>query len=390
MRNLFPKIFCTAVLALASLTLAGAQDIKTHEAKKARLEDEIAVIDKQLAEISGKSRNALSQLTLIRKKVSNRKALVAESDRQIRRYADEIYLTQRQINKMQARIDTLSAYYARLVRGAYKNRDAKIWYMYILASEDLGQAFRRYSYFKNLSSSMKLQAQEIKESKSALEAKKAELQKLKKEAEKLKVQRQKEYSSLKTEEAQSAKVVSRLKRNRTKYQKELAAKKKEVEALNKQIEKLVREAMRRSQGSQEIDYELAREFSANKGKLPWPASGPVVDHFGQQYHPVFKTLRLPFNNGVNIAVPKGTEVKAVFDGVVKQIITMRGYNQCVLVQHGNYFTFYCKLKSVSVKAGDKVVTGQKIGVVDTINGDTQVHFQVWKNQSPQNPETWLR
>ena len=86
----------------------------------------------------------------------------------------------------------------------------------------------------------------------------------------------------------------------------------------------------------------------------------------------------------------GSAVNAVFDGVVKQIVVMPGYNQCVLVQHGNYFSFYCKLKTTSVKAGDKVKTGQKIGVVDTINGDTQLHFQVWKGQSPQNPEIWLR
>ena len=83
-------------------------------------------------------------------------------------------------------------------------------------------------------------------------------------------------------------------------------------------------------------------------------------------------------------------MKAVFDGEVRQIVVMPGYNKCVLVQHGNYFTFYCKLKYCSVKAGDKVKTGQKIGSVDTIAGQTELHFQVWKEQTPQNPEQWLR
>ena len=69
---------------------------------------------------------------------------------------------------------------------------------------------------------------------------------------------------------------------------------------------------------------------------------------------------------------------------------MPGYNQCVLIQHGNYFTFYCKLKSVKVKAGDKVKTGQVIGSIDTINGQTQLHFETWKDTKPQNPEQWLR
>ena len=139
-----------------------------------------------------------------------------------------------------------------------------------------------------------------------------------------------------------------------------------------------------------IDYRLAGEFSANRGKLPWPAEGPVIDRFGQHYHPVFTSLKLPFNNGITIALEKGAKIRAVFNGVVKQIVVMPGYNQCVLVQHGNYFSFYCKLKTTSVRPGDKVKTGDVIGEVDTINGETQLHFQIWKDQTPQNPEQWLR
>ena len=99
---------------------------------------------------------------------------------------------------------------------------------------------------------------------------------------------------------------------------------------------------------------------------------------------------MPFNNGVNVSVAKGTKIQAVFNGEVKRVIVMPGYNKCVLVQHGSYFTFYCKLASVSVKAGDKVKTGQTIGVVDTIDGQTQFHFQLWEGQKPQDPEKWLR
>ena len=62
-----------------------------------------------------------------------------------------------------------------------------------------------------------------------------------------------------------------------------------------------------------IDYTLAAEFEANKGKLPWPADGPVVDRFGKHYHPVYKNLQLPPNNGFDLALAKDTKVKAVFD-----------------------------------------------------------------------------
>ena len=381
------RILLPAILAVAAAVSMSAQDIDRHMESKARLEKEIEILDRQLADNADRSRDALSRLTLIRKKVSNRKALVAESDRQIRLYSDEIYSAQRKINRLQAREDTLTEYYARLVKSAYRNRDARIWYMYILASEDLGQAFRRFSYFRELSSEMKAQAREIRALRAEQEAEKARLQDLKSAAEKVRVRRQADLKSLQQEENQSSMVVTQLKRNRTRYQKELNAKKKQVDALNREIRRLVEEAMKSASGNKgetaAIDYHLAEEFSANKGKLPWPAEGPVIDHFGQHYHPVFTRLKLPFNNGMTIAL-------AVFDGVVKQIVVMPGYNQCVLVQHGNYFSFYCKLKTTSVKAGDKVKTGQTIGEVDTINGETQLHFQIWKDQTPQNPEQWLR
>ena len=388
------KIILTFMLFQVSVVGLHAQDTRAQEAKKARLEREIAIIDKQLADNSSKSSAMLSNLTLIRKKISNRKALVEESDRQIRQISDNMYLKQHQINRLQARVDTLTNHYSRLVLSAYKNRDSRIWYMYMLASDNIGQAFRRYSYFKNLSNQMNQEAKDILKMQEELVSEREQLAAMRKEAQAVKAERVKELEKLRKEESQADNVVRKLKKNRKTYQNQLAAKKKEVVALNKEIERIVAAAMKSpgksGKKSEPIDYKLAEEFSNNKGKLPWPADGPVVGRFGRHFHPVFKNLELPPNNGMDIALGKGSGVKAVFKGVVKQVLVMPGYNQCVLVQHGNYFTFYCKLKTVDVKAGTKVATGDVIGTVDTINGDTQLHFEVWKGTKPQNPESWLR
>lgn len=389
---LYVAFIVAAVFLSGILFEASAQDIREHEQRKARLEKDIELIDRQLSENESRSRSMLSSLTLIRTQIASRNALITESNRMIRKYSDGIYLSQLQINRLDERIDTLTVHFGKLVKSAYKNRDAKVWYMYILASDNLGQAFRRYSYFKNLSSELQDQAEEIRAAKEELQQKKAGLQKMKADAEKVKKQRERELRNLHDEEENAEKIVSSLKRDRRKYEKELASKRKEVNALNKEIERLIAEAMKAEDKGKEaeVDYALDTEFSKNKGKLPWPVDGVVVDRFGQHYHPVFKTVKLPFNNGISIAVSRNARVKAVFDGVVKQIVVMPGYNQCVLVQHGNWFSFYCKLQNTVVKAGDKVRTGQVIGIVDTINGDTQLHFQIWQKQTPQNPELWLR
>ena len=386
------------VVVLLSVSMAAsAQDTRAQEEKKARLEREIAIIDKQLAENASQSSSMLTDLSLIRKKISNRKALVSESDRVIRQYSDSIYLAKKEINRLQARLDTLTAHYSKLVLSAYKNRDSRIWYMYMFASDNLGQAFRRFGYFRNLSSQMQNEAKSIRTMQDELALKQERLALLKKDAEAVKAERQKELDNLRKDESKADGVVKKLQKDRKKYQSQLASKKKEIDALNREIARLIANAMNKDgqkssskKPKAPVDMKLDAEFSKNKGKLPWPADGPVVSRFGKHYHPVYKNLELPPNNGVDIALAKGEHVKAVFDGVVSQVLVMPGYNQCVLVQHGNYFTLYCKMKNIAVKAGDKVKTGQLIGDIDTINGQTQLHFEVWKGKDPQNPETWLR
>lgn len=387
-------IFAAVLLCLTSV--AHAQDTKAQEERRARLEREIAIIDKQLAENASKSSTMLADLNLIRKKVSNRKELVAESDRQIRKFNDDIYLTQLEINKINRRIETLTDHYSRLVVSAYKNRDVRVWYMYMLASDNLGQAFRRFGYFKNLSNQMKDEAQKIRAAKEELELEREKLSKMKKDAEAVKAERVKELESLRKDEAKADNVVKQLKKSRNTYQKQLNAKKKEVEALNREIEKMIAAAMGGTTGKSSstksktvVDQKLAAQFVKNKGKLPWPVEGAIVGRFGSHKHPVYNIV-MPQNNGFDLAVSKGEQAKAVFDGVVRQVMVLPGYNQCVMIDHGDYFTLYCKLRNVKVKADDKVKTGDVLGTVDTINGQTQLHFELWQGKKALNPETWLK
>ena len=396
MRSL-ARIFLPLALALSLCFSAAAQNTSAQESRKAQLEKEIAQIQKQLKDNSSKSRSALGELTLVRKQITNRKSLLQASEREIRILSDSIRAAQRKYNALKARLDTMTVYYQRLIRGAYRNRDARLWYVYVLSSSDLSQASRRYAYLRNMASQMNAQAQKIKELQAEQERELASLKAMRQRAESVRAERQRELDNLRTAEKRSDTLVANLKKDKKKYQKQLDTKRRQVEALNKEIERIIAQYMeesgKKSSGKKQgakVDYKLAAEFEANKGRLPWPSDGPVVEKFGKHKHPVYTSLVMPFNNGIGISLSPGAEVQAVFDGVVRRVIVMPGYNRCVLVQHGNYFTFYCKLDSVSVKAGDSVKTGQTIGKVDTIDGQTQLHFQVWKEKTPQNPESWLR
>ena len=377
-----------AALALAALLLCIQASAQNSSQKKAKLEREIAILDQQLKENASKVRSANTALKLTRKKISARKGLLAESDAQISTLDKRIQEKNSRIDSLEARYTLLSENYNKLVRTAYKNRDTRIWYMYLLSSDGLSQGLRRYGYLKSMAAGLNAQALEIKDTRARLEEEKAGLLKLREEASVLRNTRAVELKQLEKDESNSKQLVASLGKDKARYQKELAAKKKQVQALNAELNKMVKKSS--GKPKTEVDAKLDKEFAANKGKLPWPADGPVVDSFGKHYHPVYKNVELPFNNGVNIALGKDSAVKAVFDGTVSNVVVIPGYNQCILVQHGGYFTFYCKLASVNVKAGDKVKTGQVLGRVDTIAGETQLHFELWEGKTPRNPELWLK
>ena len=134
------RTFCGYIVAFALLVLncnwAMSQDTKTQEQRRSRLENEIKILDRQLRDNAQKSSAALSDLSLIRKKISNRRELVEQGNREVADLNSKISVKKQEIERIQARLDTLTLYYSRLVRSAYKNRDSRIWYMYILASDN--------------------------------------------------------------------------------------------------------------------------------------------------------------------------------------------------------------------------------------------------------------
>lgn len=382
------KLLCISLMICLALFVALGQSNASKESQKARLEKEVAMIESQLKENSSKNADAVGRLTLLKKKISTRQALVKESEKELAVINDSIKVRVDASMRLKARLDTMTLYFNKLVKNAYKNRDARVWYMHLLASDNLGQATRRYGYLRTLSTRMNEQAADIKEAKALLDAELEQLKVLRSKAKVIMDENSKVLAELKKEESQAQTMIAQLSKQKKKYQNDLATKKKQVAALNKELEKAITSTTKKS--SKPVDVKLAGEFEANKGKLPWPCDGTLVGRFGKRKHPVYTSLELPFSNGVDIGVLKGTEVKSVFNGEVKRVIVMPGYGKCVLVQHGSYFTFYCKLGAVAVKAGDKIKTGQVVGTVDTVDGQTQVHFQLWKGTKPQDPEDWLR
>ena len=384
---------------------ASAQDaVQKQEKKIETYRKELAQLEKKLKDNEAKKGSAVTRLELISASVRSRKALVAESDNEIASYNDSLRIQQGRVDVLQSRLDTLMAYYTKLVRNAYKNRDPKIWYMFILSSENLGQAFRRIGVLKSLSSQMTVQAKKINEAKEELGVQMEKMRQLRTRAEAVRAQRQAEVNALQKDEKEAAGILAQIQSNSKKYKKEAEAKKAEINRLNKELDKLRAELARKanagsgkkkdkagSANKTVVDQALANEFKSNKGKLPWPADGPVLTSFGSYRHPLHKNVTALKNNGVNISMSEGESVKSIFKGTVIKTFDMPGYGKCVVVNHGDHMSLYCRLKEVSVKEGAKVTTGQVLGKAGSILGDTYLHFEIWDSSNQAvDPEKWLK
>jgi len=133
----------------------------------------------------------------------------------------------------------------------------------------------------------------------------------------------------------------------------------------------------------------AAKLAEGTGAVPkfrWPANGRVIAGYGP-------TTNGQQNDGINIALPENTPVKAAEDGVVAYAGNeLKGYGNLVLVRHPNgYVTAYAHAKELLVKRGDQVKRGQVIarsGQTGNVNAP-QLHFEIRKGASPLDPTRFL-
>ena len=125
------------------------------------------------------------------------------------------------------------------------------------------------------------------------------------------------------------------------------------------------------------------------GALPtfrWPVRGKVITSYGAKTNG-------KSNDGINLAVPEGTPVKAAEDGVVAYSGNeLKGYGNLVLVRHSNgYVTAYAHASELLVKRGDTIKRGQVIAKSGQSGevGSPQLHFEIRKGSSPVDPLQFL-
>jgi septal ring factor EnvC (AmiA/AmiB activator) len=376
--------------------VVGQSTIESLNAEIKRAEKEIAKNEKLLKEVVKSKKSNQTEIKLLQSKINNRDKIVGNLNKQIDLISKNIGQKEGDIASMNKQIERLKKEYAKTLEVAYKNYKVGTPLLFLFSARDLNTATQRLNFMQRYNKALKTKANNIEELSRTVAAEVEALGREQASLDKTKGEHQRELATLTKERKQLSEAGKKLAANEKKISKQLKAeqaqKKKAQQALQRIIDEETRKAKRKmTDAERRAITELNGRFDQNKGKMLLPVDGGVIiEHFGTHQHPTQKHITV-VNKGVNIAAPKGADVMAIFEGQVARVMFIAGLNNCVMLRHGDYFTIYSNLATVSVKAGESVRANQKLG---TLSGgdnpdDYQLHFELWYHTTNQDPEVWF-
>jgi len=373
------------------------------EERRQELREEIRKINQLQQENKSKQKSQLSVIENYNYKISVLNNLIAVTNQQANLLTREINSNQKKITSLREELKVLKEDYADMIVKSYKNKNQQSRIMFLLSSNNFKQAYKRLQYMKQYAEHQKQQGQEIKKKSEELQSINISLLKQKEDKQKLISENREVQKSLEKERKQQRDLMVDIKKNINIYTAQLRAKQREAARIDKEINRIIREAIAKSnkKAGKSVSSKgfaltaeekiLASNFVSNKGKLPWPVvKGYVTLRYGTQPSPIDRSLTIK-SNGVRITTERGAKVRAVFNGEVSEIIKLKNVNPIIMIRHGNYISIYKNLSSVYVKKGDKVTTKQQIGEVFTnpSTGETILSFTISKGFSTVNPANWI-
>lgn len=388
---------------MLSVIQLNAQDYQARqkklEAQKISLKKEITQINTLIVESKKRSKNLANDLEDLQLKISVRDKLININNSQLNNLTNIINNQNDRIDDLEVNLANLKNEYEKIIYSSYKKRSTQMKLMFLFASENINQAFKRFQYFKQYSKYRKKQADRIVQIQQEIEDNVDSLATSKSQKEKLIEENKDVKQSLIKEKNQQDNLFKGLLKNQKDYAEQINKKENQAKLIDNEIQKLIRLAIAESnKNNNSTNFALTPEgrlistnFQANRGRLPWPVkNGVIVRRFGTQPHPVVRTTTIN-SNGISIATSPNSIAYSVFDGEVLSVYGFSGGNPGVLIRHGKYISNYQNLSSIFVKKGDKIKANDEIGVVFTneSNGKTVLKFNIFNELKPENPTIWL-
>ncbi|TPE43830.1 murein hydrolase activator EnvC family protein [Pontibacter mangrovi] len=396
-------ILCLPLSAVAQKSKSKAQLEKEKKENLTRIKE----ANKILQQTKKQKQTSIGQLNAIKEKITVQKGVIQNITREISLLENDVQETEGIVGALQNDLKKLKEEYATMVYAASKTANSYNKLMFLFASDSFNQFVMRLRYLQQYSEARKKQVELIGKVQAALNGQLAVLETKKDQKKSLLDKQIAENKNLLSLKQQQDGMITRLSQQESRLKKEVAQRQQAVKKLDKLIADIVREEIARAaRAAREAGKAtsgspnrvtltpeaalISSSFAGNKGRLSWPVErGFISQKFGRHNHPVLKGVVVE-NRGVDIQTEQGATARAIFEGKVLTVASVPGMNNIVMVQHGEYFTVYAKLKTVSVKPGQTVKLKDTIGTVYTdSDGTTELQFQIWKNSTNMNPEGWI-
>ncbi|MGL5318149.1 MAG: murein hydrolase activator EnvC family protein [Bacteroidales bacterium] len=452
----FLILFLIMVLTVPGLFAQAQKQIKDLEKKRKAALAQIEITGELLNSTKKDAASTLERMQLLSRQIEVRKNYIQALNKEIGTLDRQIGRTTQDIKDLQFELSMKKQNYAKAMQGMSKRKSSYDKLMFIFSGENFAQTYRRVRYLREYAVWRRIQSEEIMEKAQKLEAKRQELEKSRASKNLLLAEREGERKAIEQEEVKSKELSAELGKKRKELEGQLKKQHQQADALNRKIEQIIEEEARKaaeeakrraaaeakrkaaeaakrkaaeaakrkanasakekekvvvqtpveepkteervseSKGGYAMtsrEQKLSSSFGANRGRLPMPLRGKyvIVGRFGVQQHKDHKFVKTE-NKGIDILTTTGTDARSVFEGEISRVFVVPGFNNTVIVRHGNYLSVYSNLSRVYVKAGDRVNTGQSLGTIFSDpdqNNRSVLHFQIWKETTKLNPELWL-
>lgn len=327
---------------------------------------------------------SLNELNLMALNIEKRESYISDLKTELKNINNQISNLDNTIEKLEIELNTSKTIYKKLIYFSFLYRYEYNIFTFLVSSSNIDLIFKRIKILKlltqyrlNIIDAIEFIKQELNFQKEILT----------------------EYSTLKSD------IVTTLNKQNTILEAELNKKYVSINKLkeknndfhteleNKEelYEQILQYLNFNTTNVDEENLEKTKEFEENKGYFQYPIkNGIIIKEFGNYKHPVLEQVTVR-NDGVDIAPSSDFEVRAVFDGLVKSIISIPGENHAILIKHGDYFTVYSNIIDIDVVANQKVTQNQILGKVPKNDEELKViNFQIWYLTEKQNPKDWLK
>ena len=372
------------------------------EKEKKQLEGEIKKINLLLFSSIKQKKSLITEVEELSIKINLREKLIIINNKQANILTGKISANEKRIEELEEELKILKKEYSQIIKKSNRSKSDQSRLMFLFSSESFLQAYKRFQYLKQYMNYRKKQGELIILKYQDLKNLNQHLFNQKELKEKIVIQNKKIQLEFEKEKKNQDALIRDLKFKEKSYKKQIELKQKKSLAISLEIKKIIEKAIRDSNkkaGKNDfMEFALTPEaklisnnFVKNKGNLPWPVDkGVIIQGFGRRNHPVVKSTIIQ-SNGVIISTPKNTIARAIFNGKVLSVLSFKGSNPTILIQHGNYITTYSNLEKIYVKKGEKVEAKQPIGEVFTNPKTlrTDLKFSIFKSNTPLNPKGWI-